>query len=303
MLLCLHAVSSVTIYNHLFIGFVRSMDIRFLTTFIEVAKTRHFGKAAENLYLTQSAVSARIKLLEEYFHTTLFIRQRNSIQLTQSGEKLLPYARQLCSTLNEAKQELQIQSSEYVVCGATQLASELMLPTTLSHLHNTFPDWSVKAEVLSLDGLSRQLHERVTDLAFSTEPLKSEEVKSEVLLENQLGLYRIGEGSNVVDAAEFVAIDWGSKARDLLLTLYPQLRDAKLRTNSLNLALNNLQYEGGVAVLPEGAVNQLDPTIAISLIQPLEGITMKVYLHTMKQVRRVGLEALITSVSAIHPAK
>ena len=48
------------------------MDIRFLTTFIEVAKTRHFGKAAENLYLTQSAVSARIKLLEEYFHTTLF---------------------------------------------------------------------------------------------------------------------------------------------------------------------------------------------------------------------------------------
>ncbi|AMJ87137.1 LysR family transcriptional regulator [Alteromonas stellipolaris] len=277
------------------------MDIRFLTTFIEVAKTRHFGKAAENLYLTQSAVSARIKLLEEYFHTTLFIRQRNSIQLTQSGEKLLPYARQLCSTLNEAKQELQIQSSEYVVCGATQLASELMLPTTLSHLHNTFPDWSVKAEVLSLDGLSRQLHERVTDLAFSTEPLKSEEVKSEVLLENQLGLYRIGEGSDVVDAAEFVAIDWGSKARDLLLTLYPQLRDAKLRTNSLNLALNNLQYEGGVAVLPEGTVNQLDPTIAISLIQPLEGITMKVYLHTMKQVRRVGLEALITSVSAIHP--
>ena len=181
MLLCLHAVSSVTVYNHLFIGFVRSMDIRFLTTFIEVAKTRHFGKAAENLYLTQSAVSARIKLLEEYFHTTLFIRQRNSIQLTQSGEKLLPYARQLCSTLNEAKQELQIQSSEYVVCGATQLASELMLPTTLSHLHNTFPDWSVKAEVLSLDGLSRQLHERVTDLAFSTEPLKSEEVKSEVI--------------------------------------------------------------------------------------------------------------------------
>jgi DNA-binding transcriptional LysR family regulator len=277
------------------------MDIRFLTTFIEVAKTRHFGKAAENLYLTQSAVSARIKLLEEYFHTTLFIRQRNSIQLTQSGEQLLPYARQLCSTLNEAKQELQIQSSEYVVCGATQLASELMLPTTLSHLHNTFPDWSVKAEVLSLDGLSRQLHERVTDLAFSTEPLKSEEVKSEVLLENQLGLYRIGEGSDVVDAAEFVAIDWGSKARDLLLTLYPQLRDAKLRTNSLNLALNNLQYEGGVAVLPEGTVNQLDPTIAISLIQPLEGLTMKVYLHTMKQVRRVGLEALITSVSAIHP--
>lgn len=278
------------------------MDTRFLTTFIEVAKTRHFGKAAENLYLTQSAVSARIKLLEEYFHTTLFIRQRNSIQLTQSGEKLLPYARQLCRTLNEAKQELQIQSSEYVVCGATQLASELMLPTTLSHLHTAFPDWSIKAEVLSLDGLSRQLHERVTDLAFSTAPLKSEEVNSEILLEKKLGLYRVGESGDSVDASEFVAIDWGSKARDLLLTLYPQLRDAKLRTNSLNLALNNLQFEGGIAVLPEGIADKLAPNTRLTQIQMLEGITMKVYMHTMKQVRRVGLEELIKSVPTLIPA-
>ena len=200
------------------------MDIRFLTTFIEVQKLVTLVKRLKTFTFTQSAVSARIKLLEEYFHTTLFIRQRNSIQLTQSGEKLLPYARQLCATLNEAKQELQIQSSEYVVCGATQLASELLLPQMLSHLHNSFPDWSVKAEVLTLDTLSRQLHERVTDLSFSTEPLKSEEVNSDVLLEQDLALYRIGQASETIDAADFVAIDWGTKARDWLLTTYPQSR-------------------------------------------------------------------------------
>jgi DNA-binding transcriptional LysR family regulator len=273
------------------------MDIRFLTTFIEVAKTRHFGKAAENLYLTQSAVSARIKLLEEYFHTTLFIRQRNSIQLTQSGEKLLPYARQLCSTLNEAKQELQIQSSEYVVCGATQLASELLLPQMLSHLHNGFPDWSVKAEVLTLDSLSRQLHERVTDIAFSTEPLKSEEVNSEIMLEKQLALYRVGEASETVDSADFVAIDWGTKARDWLLTTYPQLRDAKLRTNSLNLAINNLVSEGGIAVLPVGVEAQFPEHANVTMLASLDSISFNVYVHTMKQVRRVGLSEIIDSVT------
>ncbi|GFD67858.1 LysR family transcriptional regulator [Alteromonas sp. KUL156] len=276
------------------------MDIRFLTTFIEVAKTRHFGKAAENLYLTQSAVSARIKLLEEYFHTTLFIRQRNSIQLTQSGDKLLPYAKQLCETLNEAKQELQIQSSEYVVCGATQLASELVLPQVLSHLHHAFPDWSVKAEVLTLDTLSRQMHERVTDLSFSTEPLKSEEVNSTVLFEHELALYRIGEGAEAIDAADFVAIDWGSKARDWLLTAYPQLRDAKLRTNSLSLALNNLQSEGGVAVLPTNVKSQLPENIKVTKIEALENVPLRVYVHSMKQVRRVGLSDIIDSVSAAY---
>lgn len=273
------------------------MDIRFLTTFIEVAKTRHFGKAAENLYLTQSAVSARIKLLEEYFHTTLFIRQRNSIQLTQSGEKLLPYAKQLCATLNEAKQELQIQSSEYVVCGATQLASEMLLPQTLSHLHNSFPDWSVKAEVLTLDSLSRQLHERVTDIAFSTEPLKSEEVNSDILLEKKLALYRVGEPKESVVANDFVAIDWGAKARDWLLTAYPQLRDAKLRTNSLHLAITNLVNEGGLAVLPVGIESQFPTHIVPALLEPLDSISLKVYVHTMKQVRRVGLADIIESVT------
>lgn len=41
------------------------MDTELLRTFIEVSKTRHFGRAAENLYLTQSAVSFRIRQLEQ----------------------------------------------------------------------------------------------------------------------------------------------------------------------------------------------------------------------------------------------
>ena len=170
----------------------------------------------------------------------------------------------------------------------------------LSHLHSTFPDWSVKAEVLTLDSLSRQLHERVTDLSFSTEPLKSEEVNSEVLLEQALALYRIGETSDTIDAADFVAIDWGTKARDWLLTAYPQLRDAKLRTNSLNLALNNLQSEGGVAVLPIHVEKQLPQNIKVTKIKAVENVSLKVYVHSMKQVRRVGLSEIIDSVSTAY---
>ena len=169
----------------------------------------------------------------------------------------------------------------------------------LSHLHNSFPDWSVKAEVLTLDSLSRQLHERVTDLAFSTEPLKSEEVNSEVVMEHELALYRVGEISDVVDAADFVAIDWGAKARDYLLTDYPQLRDAKLRTNSLSLALNNLLREGGVAVLPTNIEKQIPANVNVTKIRTLENVSLKLYTHSMKQIRRVGLSQIIDSVSTI----
>jgi len=141
------------------------------------------------------------------------------------------------------------------------------------------------------------LHERVTDLSFSTEPLKSEEVNSDVLLEQELALYRIGQASETIDASDFVAIDWGAKARDWLLTAYPQLRDAKLRTNSLNLALNNLQSEGGIAVLPTNVESQLPDSVKVTRIETLENVSFKVYVHSMKQVRRVGLAEIIESVS------
>ena len=53
------------------------MDIRVFKTFLQVAKTKHFGHAAENLFITQAAVSARIKQLEEFYDSTLFIRDKN----------------------------------------------------------------------------------------------------------------------------------------------------------------------------------------------------------------------------------
>lgn len=276
------------------------MDIRFLSTFIEVANTRHFGKAAENLFLTQSAVSARIKLLEEYFQTNLFIRHRNSIQLTPAGEKLLPYAHQLSDTLIEAKRELKLESGEYVVCGATQLASELQLSSTLSHIHENFPDWSVKAEILTLDNLSRQLHERVIDLAFSSEPLKSEEVISRKIFEEPLGLFVANQSADAISASDFIAIEWGTKAREQLCQGYPALREAKLRTNSLRLALASLEEEGGCAVLPVSFAGRPEMH-RFTLVTTFDKSTACVYLNHLKTVKRSALATMVDTLFSLNP--
>lgn len=58
------------------------MDIKIYKTFISVAENRHFGRAAEQLYITQAAVSARIKQLEEFYSTPMFIRDKNNLMLT-----------------------------------------------------------------------------------------------------------------------------------------------------------------------------------------------------------------------------
>lgn len=87
------------------------MDTELLKTFLEVSRTRHFGRAAEALYLTQSAVSFRIRQLENQLGVNLFTRHRNNIRLTTAGEKLLPYAETLMNTWQAARKEVAHTSS------------------------------------------------------------------------------------------------------------------------------------------------------------------------------------------------
>lgn len=105
------------------------MDTELLKTFLEVQKTRHFGKAADNLYLTQSAVSFRIRQLEQSLGVTLFNRFRNNIQLTTAGEMLLPHAQAVLNAIAAAKQQI---ASNYHPARPLQLAISTELTALLT---------------------------------------------------------------------------------------------------------------------------------------------------------------------------
>ena len=66
--------------------------------FVAVAEQKSFVKAAQLLNVTQSAVSHTIKKLEEEYGYSFFIRNRNNVELTNDGELLMPYVRDLTST-------------------------------------------------------------------------------------------------------------------------------------------------------------------------------------------------------------
>jgi DNA-binding transcriptional LysR family regulator len=270
------------------------MDVRFLATFLEVAQTRHFGKAAENLYLTQSAVSARIRLLEEYFNTTLFIRNRNSIQLTSAGEKLIPYAECLSSTLSDARKALNEVDVNYLVCGATPNACELFLNDALIQMNVNFPDLSIRAEMLNTEQLSRQLHERIIDIAFSTEPLKSDDVENVPIDSAILGLYS-SDGTNVEEELQkYVHIEWNVKTSESLYQLYPSARRATFKTGSLSIATNYIRSKGGSVLLTENLARRLNVIKNIELIESMEKLSVTTYLVYLKDIKNTSLSEFIT---------
>jgi len=80
------------------------MEIDQLTTFVAVATVGGFHRAAETLRVSQPAVSARIKALEDSLGSPLFARSRSGLTLTEAGRILRPYAEQLLKTASQARQ-------------------------------------------------------------------------------------------------------------------------------------------------------------------------------------------------------
>jgi DNA-binding transcriptional LysR family regulator len=269
------------------------MDIRFLVTFMEVAQTRHFGKAAENLYLTQSAVSARIKQLEEYFNSALFIRNRNSLQLTAAGEKLLPFATTLADTLEQARAAMNEEGIQYLSIASTPNAWDIYLKQGGDVVNNHLKDVSIRAEICNSEQLSRLVHEHSIDLALTTVPFKSDDVEILALSESTLSL--CCSVALVEQPLEHlnISLDWGTKINEVIEKIYPEIKKAGMRTGSLQIALNYLSTNKSAIILPEEIAQSLVSKGELVILESLAPVSVNVYLIYLKHTKNTGLSQFI----------
>jgi len=96
------------------------MDTQNMKAFLCVARHASFSAAAEELHLTQPAVSKRIQLLEEDLGLQLFDRSGRAVSLTEHGNSLLPRAKEILLRIEMAREEILQNSTE--VAGTLSLA-------------------------------------------------------------------------------------------------------------------------------------------------------------------------------------
>lgn len=230
------------------------MDTDLLKTFIEVCKTRHFGKAAENLYVTQAAVSSRIRQLESRLGVELFSRLRNNLKLTPAGERLLPHAEAVLTTWQRAFQEVAIhdQQSMQLALGGSPNVWDLMLQNSLYELKISKPELAVRAEVLSQSVVARQLIERALDLALVFDAPKVEELTTIQILQMPLTLVATKANSTVASLQEigYIMLDWGTLFSIQHAKECRDLPTPSLHTNLARVALDYMLQAGGAAYLP-----------------------------------------------------
>ncbi|MGQ3665247.1 HTH-type transcriptional regulator HdfR [Citrobacter braakii] len=231
----------------------RVVDTELLKTFLEVSRTRHFGRAAEALYLTQSAVSFRIRQLENQLGVNLFTRHRNNIRLTAAGEKLLPYAETLMNTWQAARKEVANSSrhNEFSI-GASASLWECMLNDWLKRLYQSQEPQSslqFKARIAQRQSLVKQLHERQLDLLITTETPKMDEFSSQLLGYFTLALY-CSSPSQTKDELNYLRLEWGPDFQQHEAGLIAGDEVPVLTTSSAELARQQLSVIKGFSWLP-----------------------------------------------------
>jgi DNA-binding transcriptional LysR family regulator len=233
---------------NIFIG--ETVDSELLKTFLEVSRTRHFGKAAETLYLTQSAVSFRIRQLETQVGADLFTRHRNNIQLTEAGERLVPYAEKLMETWLLAKKEvLKSRQHKELSIGAPAMMWESLLISWLAGVYKHKPELLLEARIGQRHTHVRQLHERHLDLLITTEIPKMEELSTEKVGEFTLQLLTTAaEGAS--DDLPYIRLEWGADFSRFDEQLTSNINPPILTTSSIALAEQVMNQAGGRAFFP-----------------------------------------------------
>jgi DNA-binding transcriptional LysR family regulator len=148
-------------------------DTRQLLAFATLARLGSFTRAAQELFLTQGAVSHAIKALEEQAGCRLFERSGRRVALTQSGEQFLRHVEKILGEMKTARRgldELSRWGHGRLRLGASTTACQYILPTVLREFKQSFPKCVISIDPGDHARQVDQLLAGAIDLALMLEP-------------------------------------------------------------------------------------------------------------------------------------
>ncbi|MGH1543150.1 MAG: LysR family transcriptional regulator [Arenicella sp.] len=224
------------------------MNIEYIRAFLEIAATGSFQQAADNLHITQSAMSARIKGLEEQLNRQLFNRKRNGTTLTAPGRVFYRYARTVVKSWELARQEISL-SEEF-----TNMVS---LGVQLNHWSSTATPWlywmkdsapNIATQVHSdySDRLMALLRDGLLDIAVLYEPQQNPDLIIEQYVEEQLIMVSTEPRSAEKQAVPgYVYVDWGKTFKIEHNRAFPDISTHHITVGMAIVGLNHILEQGG----------------------------------------------------------
>jgi DNA-binding transcriptional LysR family regulator len=284
------------------------MDTELLRTFLEVRQTRHFARAARNLALTQAAVSARIRQLEELVGQQLFTRTRNNIQLTEAGRRLLPYAESVLSSWNRALLELSATEGlgPALTVGCLPSLREVYLDSWLALLLQEPVGVPLRVESWNTAELIQRLREGALSLGIVYEPPRAADLWTELLTRFELLLVATRSDATLASGLPgYVYVDWGlsfAAAHNRALSWAVPTRlgvDSPVLARQLLLEGANTERTGGSAYLAGPMVAAELSAGRLFVVADAPVMTREVYLVGSRERENPALDALVAALARL----
>lgn len=232
------------------------MDIDLARTFLAIVEAGSFVRAAERLNLTQTAVSARIRSLEEQLRRPLFIRAKTGATLTQAGEQFLRYAPTLVQVWERARLQVAVPPGRRDVLalgGELSLWNPLLL-RWMVWMKQSAPDIALRAQVGLPDALLHQVADGILDVAVVYAPRHWPGLKVEIIYEERLILVTTNPDAADATDAEYVYVDWGPEFAAHHDLSFPRFSDPGLFVGLGPLGLDYIVEIGGSGYFRQRAV-------------------------------------------------
>lgn len=289
------------------------MDHISLKAFIAVADTHSFSRAAEQLFITQPAVSKRIKALEDFLDTKLLDRSGHSTLLTTQGEELYGRAKQILQQVEDAKKAISNLNDN--VAGTLSMGTSHhiglhRLPKLLQSYINSYPDVRPQISFISSEEVYSCVERGELDLGIVTlPPYENEKIKQIKLWDDPLEFviakeHPLLEKNRVVlrDLVDVTAIlpAKNTFTRSIVQDLFIKENlsiDINIETNYLETIKKMVSIGLGWSVLPRTMIDDEVRAIALANIgdkKQLQRTLGVVYnkSRTLSNASRVMLELL-----------
>ena len=244
------------------------MELRQLRYFAKAAETRNFSHVASCLNIAQSSLSQQIKQLEDELGTQLFIRDSHSIQLTEAGEAILPFA---LRTVHDAEacadriHDLQKMMIGTLNIGVTHSFSPILKESVISFM-KMYPKIKVNIVYKQLNELMELLSNHELDCVLAFKPIQPlPNVESHILFQDSLSAI-VGK-NHPLAAKEKVSIpelekydlalpSKGMQARnafDSMITNHDSF-NIRIELNDVNTLLKLVRQTNLVTILAENSI-------------------------------------------------
>lgn len=244
------------------------MLFRQMECFLAVARLGNVSRAAEEMYLTQPTLTARIKGLEEEVGDQLFVRTSRGMRLTDAGKEFLPHAERVISSFEDGKRlvaELKEASGGQLVLGASPGVGTYALPGLLERFTVAYPKVSVSVRTGHSEAILEMTLREEVQLGL-TRSMRHPEIESLTLYEDELVLvvdpdHRFTQRGSAeiaeIGDEQLILFDHDSSYYEQTHSMFREASIRGLKTmevDNIEAAKRMVEHRLGVAFLPRTAV-------------------------------------------------